>query len=195
MANSNNTRSQKDDGAQEAPIFLLDTNAIQSFLGKQTRPLLEPLLQEVSETGGILAVSDIVLYEVLKAIVFNPDKVRPVAHFIDNSLTRYPVDDTVLVAAARVHEIYGSEQATKKHRSTFSTEDIIIGTTAMLVGGYIMTSDCNDYPAPFFKEVNRQVLFYDDGDRRRHLIMHLLQPDQEVVNSAIAQLLKPIKNK
>lgn len=174
--------------APEAPVFLLDNNAVQSILGKETAPLLEPLLKEIGDIGGVLAVSDIVLYEALKAIVFDEQKVRPVAEFIDTYLTRYLVDDNVLIAAARVHEIYGSEPATKKFRDKYSTEDIIIATTAMIIGAYIITSDCNDFPMPFFKEINRQTLYYEEGDRRRHIIIHVLQPDQEVITNAINKL-------
>ncbi len=180
---------------QDSPIFLLDNNAVQAILSKATAPLMEPLIQEISEIGGVLAVSDIVLYEALKAIVFKQDKVQPVAEFIDNFLTRYPVDDNVLIAAARVHEMYGNEQATKKFRDKYSTEDIIIGTTAMLSGAYVITSDCNDFPMPFFKEINRQTFYYDEGDRRRHLIVHLLQPDQEVITNAINKLTSTSKPK
>ena len=193
MRNSDESETQQDSVAQDAPIFLLDTNAIQSFLGKDTRPLLESMLQEINDVGGILAVSDIVLYESLKAIVFNPTKVQPIADFIDTYLTRYAIDENVLIAAARVHEMYGNEPATKPYREKYSTEDIIIGTTAMLVGGYVLTSDCNDYPAPFFKEISRQTMYYIAGNRRRHLRMHLLQPDQEVISSAQVQLQKTVK--
>ena len=165
--------------AVEAPIFLLDT---------KTRPLLEPLMEELNSIGATLSVSDIVLYEVLKAIVFDPEKVQPVAEFIDNYLTRYLVDDTVLIGAARVHEMYGNEKSTKQYRDKFSTEDIVIATTSMLTGSYIITSDCNDYPAPFFIEVNRQTFYYEEGNRRKHLIIHILQPDQEVINDTFNQL-------
>ena len=182
------TTGNQQEASAEAPIFLLDNNTVQAILGKSTAPLMESLLQDISDIGGVLGVSDIVLYEALKAIVFKEDRVRPVAKFIDDYLTRYAVDDNVLIAAARVHEMYGSEQATKKFRDKYSTEDIIIATTAMLIGAYVITSDCNDFPMPFFKEINRQTFYYEEGDRRRHLIVHLMQPDQEVIVNAINKL-------
>lgn len=67
-----NTPANTEIGSPKAPIFLLDTNAVQSFLGDVTAPLLRPTTEEIKEVGGILAVSDIVLYEALKSIVFKP---------------------------------------------------------------------------------------------------------------------------
>ncbi|MCA9326204.1 type II toxin-antitoxin system VapC family toxin [Candidatus Saccharibacteria bacterium] len=175
-------------GNPKAPIFLLDTNAVQSFLGDATAPLLRPTIEEIKEVGGILAVSDIVLYEALKSIVFKPKKLRSITAFIDEYLTRFTIDEDVLISAAQLYEIYGDEPACRPYRDKFSTEDIIIATTSVLTGAYILTSDCNDFPAPFFLEVNRQTFYYYKGHRRKHLILHLLQPDNGVINDALEKL-------
>jgi predicted nucleic acid-binding protein len=138
--------------------------------------------------GAELAVSDVILYESQKAIAFDPKKSGEVSDFISQYLTRYLVDDNVLIQAARVHEIYGSHETTKNYRSGFSTEDIIIGTTAMLLGAYVLTTDCNDFPAPFFKEVSRNVIYYEVKNRRRYKVIYVLEPDQQVIGEAVDNL-------
>ncbi|MEK7594881.1 MAG: PIN domain-containing protein [Patescibacteria group bacterium] len=181
--------SQNQDSNSSNPIvILLDNNAIQAFLGKDTAPELAEFLKEVDEVGATLAVSDIVLYEALKAVIFDEQKTAEVANFFDNYLTRYNVDEDVLISAARVHEMYGSDKATKGSRHACSTEDIIIATTSMILGAYVLTSDGNDYPMPFFKESNRIAIYYQVKNRRRHKIFYLLQPDQEAISNALAQL-------
>lgn len=179
---------EQESTAPPAPIFLLDNNVIQAFLSKDTAPKLQELLEQVDEIGAVLAVSDIVLYESQKSIVFDPVKSGEIFSFIDQYITRYLVDDNVLIQAARVHEIYGSHENTKNYRAGISTEDIIIATTSMLLGAYVLTTDCNDFPAPFFKEVSRDVIYYEVKDRRKYKVIYVLQPDQQVIGEAVDNL-------
>lgn len=184
----------EEQATQEAvapPVILLDNNILQHFLNKDTAPHLKELLDDVERVGAVLAVSDIILYESLKAIAFNDEKSGAVIEFIEKYLTRYQVDANVLTEAARVHEIYGSDSDTKQRRSGISTEDIIIGTTAMILGAFVLTSDCNDFPIPFFKENNRQIVFYEVNKKRKHIVIHLLQPDNDVIAAALADLMPP----
>lgn len=171
-----------------SPIILIDNNMIQHFLSKEYGKQLEPILKEVEEMGATLAVSQIVVYEALKAIVFNKDKFNEVSNFFEQYILRFPVDERVLVEAARVHEIYGIDKNTKSHRDSFSTEDIIIATTSMMQGAYVMTCDANDFPMPFFKETNRQYVYYEQKGRRKHLIVYLLEPDSEAISAALSTL-------
>jgi len=173
---------------ESGPIILLDNNMIQHFLSKETGPYLEPILKEVKELGVRLAISQIVVYESLKAIVFNPKKSQPVLEFLGTYPTRYPVNEEVLVQAARVHEMYGSDKDTRKHRDKISSEDIIIGTTSMMLGAYVMTCDASDYPPPFFKEFNRQCITYEVNNRRKHVTVYILQPDNEVIDVFLSEL-------
>lgn len=176
------------------PIILLDNNMIQHFLRKTTTEQFGPILEEIEKIGATLATSQIVVYEALKAIIFNDEKYTAVAKFFEDSLTRYPVNEEVLVEAARVHELYGSDEHCKKHRDSFSTEDIILATTSMLLGAYIITSDPNDFPMPFFKENNRQHIDYVEKGRRKHIGIYLLEPDTDAINAAL-EILRPPKAK
>jgi predicted nucleic acid-binding protein len=182
------SKNQHPHEAATPPTILLDNNILQHFLNKDTGAQLQDILQEVEKIGAVLAVSDIVLYESLKAIAFNDAKSAAVTGFINKYLTRYQVDDNILTQAARVHEIYGSDSDTRQRRSGISTEDIIIGTTAMILGAYVMTCDCNDFPAPFFKENNRQIIYYDAGNKRKYFVMYLLEPDNAVIAAALEDL-------
>jgi len=182
--------ADQSDESRGGPIILIDNNLIQSFLSKEIGPQLEPILKEVVDIKAELAVSDIILYEALKAIVFDEKKWKPVADFIDNTLARYEVNRDVLINAAKVHELYGGNENTRNHRQGISTEDIIIATTSMMLGAYIMTSDCNDFPRPFFTEVNKQIVFYKQGVRTKHIVIYLLQPDMEVIEHGLNHLVK-----
>jgi len=171
-----------------APIVLIDNNMIQHFLSKDVGEKLEPLLSEFQKAGAVLAVSQIVVYEALKAIIFNPGKFSEVNAFFEKYLMRFPVDEAILMEAARVHEIYGSDDCVKGFRNTISTEDIIIATTAMLRGAYVVTCDASDFPVPFFKEINREYVDYVFKGRRKHIVVYLLQPDNIAVGKALEQL-------
>jgi len=171
-----------------APIVLLDNNMIQQFLNKEVGKELQDLLKTFSDLGAELAISQVVVYEALKAIVFNNAKFKEVSNFLEKYLIRYPVSEDVLVESARVHEIYGTDEHAKSSRSGISTEDIIIATTAMMLGAYVMTCDANDFPIPFFKENNRQCVYYEVKNRRKHIIIYLLEPDNEAINAALEQL-------
>ncbi len=188
-----NPKKQGDESAQAtSPIILIDNSMIQHFLSKEYGKQLEPILKDLEEIGATLAVSQIVVYEALKAIVFNDDKFTQVSKFFEQYILRFPVDEGVLVECARVHEIYGMDKNTKSHRDSFSTEDIIIATTSMMRGAYIMTCDVNDFPMPFFKENNRQYVYYEQKGRRKHLIIYLLEPDPEAITAAL-NMLSPSK--
>ncbi|OGL29980.1 hypothetical protein A3D14_02665 [Candidatus Saccharibacteria bacterium RIFCSPHIGHO2_02_FULL_47_12] len=186
MPGKNDT--QNNNGGAQAPIILIDNNMIQHFLSKHLGKELEPILKEVEDIGAVLSVSQIVVYEALKAIVFKPTRFAEVSGFFEKYIVRYPVNEEVLIEAARVHEVYGSDKHTKAHRDSFSSEDVIIGTTAMMLGAFVMTCDANDFPIPFFKEVNRQHIYYQEKGRRRHIVMYLLQPDGEAIGAALEQL-------
>lgn len=173
---------------ESGPIVLLDNNMIQHFLSNETGPYLEPILKEVKDLSVRLAISQIVVYESLKAIVFNPKKSQPVLEFLETYPIRYPINEEVLVQAARVHEMYGSDKEIRKHRDKISSEDIIIGTTSMMLGAYVMTCDASDYPPPFFKEFNRQCITYEVNNRRKHLVVYMLQPDNEVIDAFLTEL-------
>lgn len=171
-----------------APVILLDNNILQKFLKKETSVHFQGLLQDIEKIGATLAISEIVLYESLKAIAFDDRKSGAVFEFINKYLTRYLVDDHLLMQAAKIHEIYGSDRDTKQRRDGISSEDIIIGTTAMMLGAYVLTCDSNDFPIPFFKESDRQVIYYQEGNKRKYVVMYLLEPDDIVISAALADL-------
>lgn len=172
-------------------VILLDTHMIQHFLNKETAPHLVDTLKEIEEIGAVLGVSQIVVYESLKAIVFNEQKYKVVADFFEKYLVRYPVGEDVLFDAARVHELYGSDSNTKNRREGISTEDIIIGTTAMIQGAYVMTCDANDFPIPFFKEVDRKYVYYEVRNMRKHIVIYMLEPDAEAIEAGLYKANPP----
>jgi predicted nucleic acid-binding protein len=171
--------------SQTRPIVLLDTNTIQHALSKASQPQISPFLDELtSEGNAVLSISDIVVFESLKSIAFSPAKYAPVVNFIDGNLTRYPISHDVLVGAAQLHEMYGKHDAVKGHANAISTEALIIAVTSILTGGFVLTSDCNDFPGPFFDVVHKQVFYFNDGSRRKHIVKYLLRPDLDLIREA-----------
>lgn len=171
------------------PIVLLDTNTIQHALGKATGPQLSPLLQELTnDFNATLAISDIVIYESLKSKAFKQKHVEEVTSFMDDKLTRYLVDHEVLISAAQLYDLYAANKEVKMSRDSFSIEDIIIAATAYKLNAYILTSDCNDFPRPYFTEVYKNVFYYEESGRSGHFIKYLFQPDFDVLQAALAQM-------
>ncbi len=176
-----------DDAEEEASfqqtILLLDTNTIQYALHKECGPQVQAFLDElVSVNDGVLSISEIVIFESLKSIAFKPSKRDKVSDFIDSNLTRYQVNHSVLIGAAQMHEMMGAHDATKNYRQSITSEDLIIGVTAILTQGYIITSDCNDFPGPFFDVKHKDVIYYNEKGRRKHVVMYIIQPDMEIIN-------------
>jgi len=184
------SKEPKEQAAKPA-VFLLDNHMVQYFLSKDISPHIQFILDEIEKTGSELAISQVVVYESLKAIIFNEDKFNDVKDFLENSIIRYPVSEEVLLESARVHELYGSDNDAKNRRNGISTEDIIIATTSMLLGSYVITCDANDFPMPFFKEVHREFVYYERKSQRKHLVIYILQPDTEAVEAGLNKLSPP----
>lgn len=168
---------------------MLDTNTLQHALGKSTAPEITLLLEELTNGfNAVLAISDIVIYEALKAKAFKQKHVDEVTTFMDEKLTRYLVDHGVLISAAQLYDLYAADKEVKMNRDSFSSEDIIIAATAYKLNAYVLTSDCNDFPRPYFTEIYKRVFYYQDNNRSRHFVKYLFQPDFDVLEAALAEI-------
>jgi len=177
------------------PIVILDTNTIQHALNPETGPEIQQLISGLlNDDNALLGFSNITILEAFKNIVFNPAKYNPVVDYLNKYLVRYEVTQDILASAATLHDLYCNDDTIKGLVRSVSNEDMIIGVTAIHADAYLLTSDVNGYPAPFFTEVYKQIFFYRKGGQQKYIVKYLLKPDQEMINSAAA-LLTPESEK
>lgn len=67
--------------------------------------------------------------------------------------------------------------------------DKIIAASALLSNSVILTANAVDFPAPFFKEVERQyITFAMKRERTRTIVVYLLQPQIEITEQRITEI-------
>lgn len=156
---------------------ILDSNAIHYGLDKKVASSFTPIILDLINKNFVPAVSQISVYETLKKT--NPKRETEILNFLKSNFKNYEIDDTVLLASARLFTFYGNED---NIRNSISSEDIIIAATSILTGSLLLTADCNDFPRPFFDEVYKQPIFYSD---RKCVVIYLFRPDYDFLNEKI----------
>lgn len=168
----------------EQLVLLLDNNLIQYSLSPECGSDVWPFLEATAtQNNATLSISDIVIFEALKSIIFKTDKRQAVADFIDNNLVRYPVSHEVLIGAAQLHDMYGSDEYIRSYMNSISSEDLIIGVTAITTNGYIVTTNCKDFPEPFFDVADKRTFHFKDVKQKpKHIVTYIIKPDLMAIN-------------
>lgn len=159
---------------------ILDTCILQ-YLGssKGFGTELTSYLDELVSRGFGLTISDVSFYELLSGL--STQKETEGINLL-NKFTRYLLEPTVLLAAARLSALY-FQQTKIEGRTTGdpSMQDKIIGVTSILTGSLIITANVNDFPRPFFREVEEKLLYYKERNKQQMQVIQLLAPNAPVV--------------
>ncbi len=142
---------------QETQIqnIICDTNILGYSGSKKGSNECINFLQELLSRKFGLAISNITTFELLKGT--DTAKEKEGISFLSNFI-RYDLDDSVLLAAARLDNIYKEE---KVNVDGIEQPDKIIAATAVLTGSIILTADRNGFPFPFFVEVEYRNIKYE----------------------------------
>lgn len=124
-----------------------------------------------------LAISNITTFELLKGC--DLAKETECIEFIKNFI-RYDLDDSVLLSAARLDNVYKEE---KINVDGIEQPDKIIAATAIITGSVILTGDRNGFPFPFFIESEYRNITYEiKKGHSRSIHLCLLTPNTKLIN-------------
>ncbi len=155
--------------------ILLDTN-IMSRIGSSNQGIdLVLYLFNLIERGFGLAISNITLYELLRGNT--REKEEKMLEFL-KTWFRYYISEEVLLTAAQLDNILKTENI---QANSVDLGDKFISATSILTGSLILTNNSRDFPWPFFQEVERKPIFYEENNKQKCFLLALLKPDIDMV--------------
>lgn len=161
--------------------IIFDSCIIQFAGNKYLSPHLGKYLRTLLESNFLFAISEISYFELFHGATQAQEKE------LENMLSifvRYLVDLNALVAASRLGTLYKN---LKIPDDQVSVGDKIIGATSILTGSLILTGNPNDFPRPFFLELEVKHIFYKKKNRERMITIHLLRPDYIEIGKRFAE--------
>jgi len=155
---------------------ILDTNIIKKILDRYSVKVFAEYLSNLVQRNGTFVISDFTSFELIRgANLVTEGNVFPLINFI----TRLNVTTQVLLAAARLETLYKIDEI---QPAGIEIGDKLIAATAILNSALILTANGRDFPWPYFQEVERKIIEYEDKNKRTKCIpVSLLLPDFRIV--------------
>lgn len=161
--------------------IFLDTNIIQYSVNNKFGKNVSSYLAELTKRGFELAISEISYSELLANL--GAKRERAGMRLLNSFTKRFAVEYLVLIGTAQLATLYSQKRKLeKKPKNEASTEDRIIASTAILSGSLVITADINDFPRPYFREVEEKLVFYKDNNKTNMIVMQILKPNIPVIN-------------
>jgi len=156
--------------------ILLDTNIISRLEGNLGEKLLV-VIGEVIKIGYDIAISDMTYMELLTGVDSKmEEKIANTLRGVDH----YLVSTEVLIASAHIASLYKELYDLKQ----FEIGDRIIAGTAAMNNAIIFTLNGRHYPPPFFKEVDRRRLEYENRGMPVCSYGYFMEPQMDVINES-----------
>lgn len=161
--------------------IILDSNILQYLGNKKISPEIISYMIEFQKNNFVLSISNISITELLSGTTRKQetDGINVLSVF-----KRYEINDSVLIGASQISTLY---TIAKIPNDQISLADKIIGSTAIITGSLILTSDVNDFPRPFFKEVAEKMIFYKHKNKTQMIVLQLLSPNTEFINESFSR--------
>ena len=157
-------------------VIILDTCVLQYLSKEEIRPTLLGLFKILERNNNVLRVSDITTFEIFSEC---PKEKEKKLSEIWRHFPRYKVDPKVTMAAAHLSTLYRFENNIEHSR--IGVGDKIIGATAFLTGSYILTTDSNDFPRPFFSEKYIEKVIYTEKNKEKMIHFYFLQAEYPII--------------
>lgn len=167
--------------------IILDTNILQYITNENFGKQIEEYLLSLIASDHTLMISDITYAELLAGLKIEAET-KPTMWL--SNFPSYAVTTSVLIASARLHTIYSLNELNPEQ---FSLGDRIIASTAILNGTYILTSNGNDFPRPFFLDAESKEIIYTIANKKRKpekramICLNLLKPNDPYIAELIDQ--------
>lgn len=165
--------------------IILDTNIISYFSKIECKEKILEVLRYAVSLGYGLAISDITYFELFNEI---PVKKEQEMVSVLANISRIYVKKKILVAAAHLGSFY------KEHNlppEQFSPGDKIIASSAILTNSIIYTANARDFPTPFFKEIERKMIDYQNKEYPVCLPTYFLEPQLDYINKYHEKRIEP----
>jgi predicted nucleic acid-binding protein len=177
--------------SSEAPkrFIILDTNIISAFSNDVLGAKMIQVLDKAVSYGYGLAISDYTYYE-----LFNESSVEKEVKMNQTLqvFTRYFVKKSYLIGAAHLACLYKEEGIPM---TQINDGDRIIASTAVLTGSLILTTNARDFPPPFFKEIAREVIEYENKGWPVFVPIYFMEPQGEYIDHLHNKRIEPLKKK
>lgn len=170
------------DEANNKNSIILDTNILQYFGNKHIGPLLRQYLQVLRGRNFTLSISEVTIFE---SLAFSKRHQEDEIVRTLNQFLHKPITKEVLVTSSWLSKLYIIEQIPLLQ---ISTEDKILGATALLTNSLIVTANVNDFPRPFFKEKEEELIFYRYKNKKRMIAVYLLEPNLPVIQERFDEI-------
>jgi Predicted nucleic acid-binding protein, contains PIN domain len=157
-------------------LLLIDTNIISQALVPSHTAAYAALFKDLEAKYDRFVVSGFTKYE----LMCSSDKEHraKIDNYIANDMILISLSQPLMDFAARVCFLYGHHKSTKGHK--IGMGDIVNASLAIIKKCPILTMDNNDYPTPFFQEIDRRRVTYDTGKNKEMTdTVYILKPDLE----------------
>ncbi len=156
-------------------FLLIDTNIISHALTTNQTAAYAELFTELEKRYRFM-VSGYTKFELL----CSSDKVHRVkiSDYIAQDMTYVSMSEPLMDFAARLCYLYSHHKSTKGYK--IGMGDVVNAALAIAKQCPLITMDNNDYPTPFFQEIDRKRVTYDTGKNKEGTdTVYILQPDME----------------
>jgi predicted nucleic acid-binding protein len=161
-------------------LLLIDTNIISHALTPNQKDAYSALFKDLEKTYDYFVVSGFTKYE----LMCSSDKEHrgKIEQYVENDLILISLSQPLMDFAARVCYLYGHHKSTKGHK--ISMGDIVNASLAIIKKSPVLTIDNNDYPTPFFQEIDRRRITYNTGKNKEATdTVYFLMPDLDNLKS------------
>lgn len=181
---------------QQNKKLLLDTNIIEYSLNKNIGIPLNKDLLKLRLKGYSFYLSDFSAYELLKGA--DEEKTLKIFEIV-KLFPRFQVSINVLNTAALFENLYKLQHKIEGQNDDYGKKrytdvDKIIAATSCLENTDLLTADTNDYPRPYFKEVEWIKVFYTRKAKPCMLSVCLLRPDVVLIGRNLEKIYKFFKS-
>lgn len=163
------------------PLAILDTCIIDYSVKKHTKISAADLLTTLDKKHS-LYISVFTRFEAYRgANSATAALIKRVMVYFDTS----PLNKECIDISAALYTCYESEPDIKKRIKNIGDGDFIIGATSFSYNSLIITSNRNDFPYPYFTEVESYNIEYKNGNIRKNIPVSKLRPNYQHFNQAI----------
>lgn len=168
----------------EKQILVVDANIISHALTPSQTSVYVTLFADLEKTYRF-AVTGFTKYEV----ICSSDKSHreKIEEFLEQNMSYINLNKQLLDFASRVSFLYKHHPSTKGHIITMG--DIINGAFTLARDCHLLTIDNNDYPIPFFQEIDRKRIEYKSKNGKHQVdTVHIFRADTECTKESLSRL-------
>lgn len=167
----------------EKQILVVDANIISHALTPSQTAVYAGLFAELEKTYRF-AVTGFTKYEV----ICSSDKShrQRIEEYLDQNMSYINMNKQLMDFSSRICFLYRHHPSTKGHNITMG--DIVNGAFAIAKDCHLLTIDNNDYPVPFFQEIDRRKIEYESKRGKSQIdTVHIFKTDQESIKAGLEQ--------